>query len=97
MNHAVHTADIDKSAVGNDRAHRAGVNLTYFCLRPEGILRSLACFLEHHADRTHRTAAGLIDLNDAELNMLMQQAIQRLAAGGKWIRLRWPSQRHPKL
>ena len=82
MNHSVHTADIDKRAVGNNRAKRAGENLAYLSLRPEGILRGLARFLKHCTDRTYRAAAGLIDLNDAELHMLVQQAIQRLAAGG---------------
>ena len=70
VNHAVHTADIHKCAVGSQGLDGAVVLLAHFDLGPDLLLRSLASLGVDGADGADDTAAGAVDLGNLQLHGL---------------------------
>ena len=86
MHHTVHAAQINKRAVGGERLHHTGVALTDFRLRPERGFLLLALVTRNRADRTDRTAAALVDFDDAEARLRTLQRAEVFHTGRRRLR-----------
>ena len=81
MYHAVHTADVHEHAVGGHGLHGAGIVLAHLDGSPHLLLRGLAGLVGNGADGAHHTAAGTVDLGDAQLDLLLDHGAQVRTAG----------------
>ena len=77
VNHTVHAADVYESAVRGQALHSAGIALVLLDVGPHlgglgGALLGL-----NGADGAHHTAAGAVDLGDAQADMLLEQLAHR--------------------
>ncbi len=68
MDHAVHAADIHKSAVGSQGLDNALVVLTDLDVIPDLLALGSAFLIEDGADGAHHSAAGTVDLGDVQLD-----------------------------
>ena len=66
MYHTVHAADVHKHAVAGHRLHGTGVVLANLNAFPDSRLGSLTSLELNRTDGAHHTAAGTIDLGDAQ-------------------------------
>ena len=80
VNHSVHAADVDECAVVGKRLDGAGILLTDLSLCPESFLSGLSLLLEDGTDGADSSSLVVVDLDDAELDVLSQKAVKRLAA-----------------
>ena len=86
MYHTVHTADVHKHAIGSHGLDSAGVVLAHFDVGPHLCLSGLAGLLLHGTDGTHHTAAGTVDLSNAQLDLLLDHRGQVSAPGHAALR-----------
>ena len=81
MNHAVHAAEVDKRAVARERFNDACIMAPDLDLLPELVLKLFALLAQNSANRTDRTLALAVDLEDFEVDLLLEQVIKAVAAG----------------
>ena len=85
MNHTIHTAKIDKSAVTGQALDHAGVGLANLNLAPELLRQRLALFAQNSTDRPYHAAAA-INLQNLEFNRPALKKTQIFPAGQSRLR-----------
>jgi len=81
MYHTIHAADVHEHAIAGHGLHGAGVALADLDVVPDLGLRRLTSLVGDSLDGTHHTAAGAVDLGDAQGHGLADHGAQLSAAG----------------